>query len=102
VSVTSNAVVISVAHPPSGWSIKGTVTSASTGLPLAGVKVRLTDLNGSYKYITSGASGGYAFYQKQDGTYPLHFALTGYVSGTLDVTVNGANVKGADIALAPM
>lgn len=68
-----------------GGTISGTVTDASSGLPVADVAIQIRDTNGNYRYA----------YTNPDGTYTVRGLATGsyraqaYESNYLSVLYNG-------------
>lgn len=80
--------------PPAVANLRGTVTDANTGSPLAGVTVALD----SYSVMT-GADGSYG-YAVPAGTYTIHFSKSGYQSLERQIVlIEGDNFL--DVALSP-
>jgi len=85
---------------PTG-SISGTVTDKSSK-PIAGATVTLKVGGTTQGTTTSNASGGYIFDGLSAGTYTLDAGKSGYLNGTITVTLAaGEDKTGQDIQLSP-
>jgi iron complex outermembrane recepter protein len=77
------------------FTLSGTVSDATTGLPLQGAHVRLQD---SYRQIITGADGTYNLSKIKAGNYVLKVSYVGYETGIQSVVITAP--FHADIALA--
>lgn len=87
----------------SAATIVGDVVDASTGLPLGGVKVELT--NGVTTQATTSATGPpgkFAFTGLAAGSYTLTFTLAGYAPATYVVTVSSGGTATVTAQLQPV
>lgn len=76
--------------------IKGQVTDAETGSPLAGVNIKT---NPGTSTVTTNANGEYEIPQVSAGTFTLTAEKTGYVSATASVAVKAGTITTADIVM---
>ena len=91
VTVNSNNVTQDLTLVLSTYTISGTVTDSS-GTPVPGVTVELTDGSGTViATVTTDPSGNYSFPNVSDGSYRVEIHDPNYVSSITPVTVNGAN-----------
>jgi serine protease len=82
--------------------IAGTVVSASTGSPLAGVVVTLTQVGGQGSGVTTTApDGSYSFLDLAVGTYQLTTDISGYLAQTRTAAVVFHQTTMVDFALVP-
>ena len=97
--VTSNTVTVTVAPSLTGtFYIHGFCYDSVTGVALVGVSV-WTTVNGVDIYRKTNALGAFTFGFLPNGTYTLRARLTGYITGAVTETVNGANVGPVTIDL---
>jgi ribosomal protein L30E len=116
--VTTGPIVFSLAI---GGGISGTVTSATTGAPLQGIRVRIRDSNGSRvdSPLFTNSSGFYAMTGLASGTYfvvteesteyidelynnlPCPGGCYPYTAGTSVAVMAGSTTSGIDFALSP-
>ena len=73
--------------PQTAWNISGYILD-SLGKGLSGATIAF----GSNS-TTSNATGGYNFTNISNGTYLLNVSLTGYISNTTSITMNGADLS---------
>ena len=85
----SDALAIRFSPQPSG-ALRGTVTDANDGLPIAGVTVTATRSDGRVQTTTTDSDGQYAM-SLPAGTYEVTFTKTNYVTETrtVEITVGG-------------
>ncbi|TSD67359.1 TonB-dependent receptor [Inquilinus sp. KBS0705] len=88
-------------YPTFAWGqsgiIRGTITTALTNKPLAGVNVTVTGTN---KGATTDSLGNYQLNSLNPGYYTLQFSLVGYRTKTIfDVQLTNAKVAIADVNL---
>ncbi len=98
ITVAAGSTQFDVALPAS-YAVSGTVRDASSGLPVAGATVALTD-TGLDPTATSG-SGGYAFAAVVAGAHTLAVSAAGYGAASQPITV-GAGATVFDVHLAPV
>jgi subtilisin family serine protease len=79
-------------------TVQGTVTDVVTGLPLAGVTVRVINRP---NVVTTNAAGYYSVILPAD-TYTLTFDVFAYAHGTLGVTVPEDVIVDGSVALSPL
>jgi Carboxypeptidase regulatory-like domain len=110
---------IDAALPP-GATLSGTITSAATGNPLAGICVSISGGDSQYGYYNetqSASNGTYSFNQMSTGTYQVQFAggcgnggsyapqsygsASPYFPGNIKVTKTGQSVTGISAAMLP-
>jgi len=93
------ALVCALATPAAAQTatVSGTITDQS-GAAVPGATVTLEGPGGS-RTTVSGSSGEYSFANLANGSYKVTATLSGFVPGTNDVTVSGANVEVPVISL---
>lgn len=99
---SGSATDVSVQLPPDQGSISGTVTSSS-GAPLSGVAVAITDgTTVENTTTTSSPSGGFSLGGLAPGSYSVTFSLTGYNNTTVLVHLNPGQAATASATLTPV
>ncbi|MCL6580024.1 MAG: carboxypeptidase regulatory-like domain-containing protein [Firmicutes bacterium] len=94
--------VVDAALEPFPAAVEGTVSSAATGLPLAGAEVALYDAAGVRLGATPTApDGGYRFDGLAPGAYSVTVTLAGYAQATVGVHPGPGETVTADLALEP-
>ena len=76
--------------------VRGRVTDAKTGKPIAQASVTLSN-----RTAQSNASGDYSFANVAAGSYTLTFKKSGYQDGSSRVTVTAGKTATADVRLTP-
>lgn len=79
-------------------SLSGTVTDASTGSPISGATVALSDATAQF---VTGSTGSYQLPTIPELTFSLQVTATGYVTQTVPVTVSQFGSYTLDIQLEP-
>lgn len=93
-SAMSGAVTSTTPQTPpaeQGHSITGKVT-ASSGGKLSGVKLYVSNGDGTVQIIQNNKQGNYAIYNLLDGTYTLSAEKRGYVTTQLTVVMDGKDI----------
>lgn len=68
-------------------AISGTVTDATTGLPISGVRVSMSGAVGGVSYTD--ATGAYSYGSLPDGDYTISISKSGYIGASKQVTIDG-------------
>jgi len=79
-------------------TVTGTVTDASTHLPISGVNIQTQPGTVS---ITTDSSGKYTLEKIPPASYTIKASISGYVDASLSVVVTAGNITKADIAMSP-
>lgn len=78
-------------------SVVGTVIDPSTGLPVSGATVTVTDENGNTKTVTTSDTGYYEIDGLEDGSYTITIAKEGYDTVTETVDVDGETTHDSNL-----
>jgi len=100
VSLTAKAASVSVSGTTTTGSIAGFVTTSTTGLPLANVKVSAV-LNGKTTSQSSTTSGFYLLTRLAPGTYAVTVSASGYATQTYSLVVAANLATLQDPAVSP-
>ena len=95
-------VTLTVPLPESWGGLTGTVVDAHSGEPLPGVTVTLQSAWNGAPYVATDTTDGEGVYSliAPEGTWPLEFALDGYVGETRDEAIEAATTReGVDASL---
>ena len=98
VGLMALALAVQVGAPPSQARVGGVVRDADTGVPLAGVRVSLTDLD---REVVTDRSGRYAVVSVPAGPQHVVLSRLGYRDRTLHLLVPGTGRLVVDAALQP-
>lgn len=79
-------------------TVSGTVTDASTHLPISGVNIQTQPGTVS---ITTDSSGKYTLEKIPPASYTIKASISGYADASLSVVVTAGNITKADIAMSP-
>ena len=80
------------------YTYSGTVIDGSTSAPVANAIVTVSAEGGEPQTATTGADGGFSF-TLLDGEYAVTVACEGYEDGHFNVTIDGADVVGAELVI---
>ena len=95
---------VDLALPPAAvgsgaYTLSGTVTNGTSGLPVPGVTV-YANASGTSQVTAAAANGTFGFLVA-NGSYELTATGAGYVPSSINVSVAGANLEGVNLSLAP-
>jgi hypothetical protein len=93
------AYTVKLAFDPSLYTVSGTVTVPAG--PASGASVRLRAGAALIGSGSTAADGSYTISGVPDGTYTVEASLSGYVTGTVSVTVSGGDAGGRNLTLVP-
>ena len=85
---------------PEEYTYSGTVVDGETNEPVAGAVVTVLAEGGEPQTMPTGDDGGFSF-TLLDGEYTVTVACEGYLEYSSELTIAGADVTGAQIALTP-
>ena len=85
---------------PEEYTYSGTVVDGETNEPVAGAVVTVSAEGGEPQTMPTGDDGGFSF-TLLDGEYTVTVACEGYLEYSSELTIAGADVTGAQIALTP-
>ncbi len=94
--------ILHVGLSPLLATLTGIVSDGTTGMPLAGVTVAVTDAAGRISSATSAANGSYVLSELSPGSFMASFEKPGYVKGTSSGTLTFGETQMLNISLAPL
>ena len=80
------------------FNVLGTMTDSVTGLPIAGGKVKLVELD---ILVLTDEFGKYGLTEIPAGNYTLQFAADGYAVQSVNITVPASGAVTQDVAMVP-
>ncbi|MFZ5907351.1 MAG: DUF1566 domain-containing protein [Nitrospirota bacterium] len=94
--------ILHVGLSPLLATLTGVISDGTTGMPLDGVTVTVTDAAGRISSTTSDANGNYVLAELAPGDFAASFEKSGYTTRTETGTLEEAATRILDISLSPI